>query len=161
MIDAFSNLPPEALVLLTSMLPIVELRGAIPVGLSLGVHPVLTYFLAVVGNSIPVPFVWLLVNPVSNFVRRTPVIRRAWEAYLARTSRKGSSIRRYGLIGLTIFVAIPLPSTGGWTGAILASLFGIRLLPACICVIVGIMLAGLIVMTVSLLGMLGMGMSAR
>lgn len=159
MISAFTNLPPEVIVFLTSMLPVVELRGAIPVGLSLGVPPLSTYFLAVVGNFIPVPLVWVLVNPISHWLRHIPRVRCLWEGYLARTRSKGSNLERYGLVGLTLFVAVPLPSTGGWTGAVLASLFGFGLFQTCVSVFLGIALAGLIVMILCLLGILGMGLS--
>jgi len=162
--------PDAAIVVAISALPIVELRGAIPVGHILMLadendakpagserirKAVKIYALAVIGNMIPIPFILLLLGPVSKFLMRYKVGRIFFEWLFARTRRKTAGIEKYETLGLTIFVAIPLPVTGGWTGSMAAFLMGIEFKHAMLAILAGVMIAGIIMTVVSFLGWIG------
>ncbi len=154
--ERLAAFPKGAAVFITAMLPILELRGAIPLGLihyHMGV--VETYLIAVAGNFIVVPPLLYLLEPVSNVLRRNRVFDRFFTWLFARTRRRGKLVERYEAIGLTLFVAIPLPVTGAWTGAVAAHIFGVRRRYAVICILVGIMIAGVVV-TLASKGVIGL-----
>ncbi len=139
-----------------STLPIVELRGAVPVGIVAFEMPWWkVYLIAVVGNMIPIPFILLLLGPVSKFLMRFPVGKRFFDWLFARTRKKSASIEKYEALGLTLFVAIPLPVTGGWTGAMAAFLMGIPFGKAMLYILMGVMIAGVIMTILALLGWIG------
>lgn len=139
-----------------STLPIVELRGAVPVGIVAFEMPWWkVYLIAVVGNMIPIPFILLLLGPVSKFLMRFPVGKRFFDWLFARTRKKSASIEKYEALGLTLFVAIPLPVTGGWTGAMAAFLMGIPFGKAMLYILMGVMIAGAIMTILALLGWVG------
>lgn len=144
-------LPPEAAVLFLSMLPISELRGAIPLGLYYGLDPLSTYIIAVVGNMLPVVPLLLFLGPVSDFLRRWRVFDRFFDWLFARTRRNHTArFERWGLLALTLFVAIPLPVTGAWTGCAAAFVFGIRFWRAFLAVLCGVLISGTVVTLASL-----------
>ncbi|MCX7847623.1 MAG: small multi-drug export protein [bacterium] len=148
--------PPKLAVVAVATLPIVELRGAVPVGINLLREPWWWVFvLAVVGNMLPIPFILLLLGPLSRVCMKTRLGRRFFEWLFARTRRKTASIEKYETLGLTIFVAIPLPATGAWTGAIAAFLLGLRFHHAMWSIFLGVVIAGVIMTVLSLLGWLG------
>jgi len=163
-----SGWPDEAIIVTISTLPIVELRGAIPVGHIL-MHDKESnmpmkqqllkagkvYVLAVLGNMIPIPFILLLLGPFSRFCMRWEIGRKFFEWLFARTRRKTANIEKYETLGLTIFVAIPLPVTGGWTGAMAAFLMGIKFHHAMWSILFGVMIAGVIMTAVSFMGWMG------
>ena len=149
-----------------STLPIVELRGAVPAGhilyetseldTSAKVKQSLKIFLiAVAGNMIPIPFILLLLGPVSNSLMRFPSGKRFFDWLFAHTRKKSAKIEKYEALGLTLFVAIPLPVTGGWTGAMAAFLMGIPFGKAMLYILMGVMIAGVIMTVLSLLGWTG------
>jgi len=143
-----AGLPKEVIIVGMAMLPILELRGAIPWALKFApqIPLVKTYLLAVGGNFIPVIPILLLLDPVSRFLRRASIFDRFFRWLFARTRRRGKLIEKYEAIGLTLFVAVPLPVTGAWTGALAAFVFGIRFRWAVVCIALGILIAGLVVM---------------
>lgn len=139
-----------------STLPIVELRGAIPVGIVTFDMPWWNvYLIAVAGNMIPIPFILLLLGPLSRFCTRFAAGRKFFDWLFARTRRKSAGIEKYEALGLTVFVAIPLPVTGGWTGAMVAFLMGIPFWKAMLYILLGVMIAGVIMTALSLMGWLG------
>jgi uncharacterized membrane protein len=146
-ISWLSTLPKEVVIFVLAMLPILELRGAIPWAFRYAPHvPLVTMYLAaVLGNFAPVIPILLFLGPVSEFLRKVPVFDRFFTWLFARTRRRGKLIERYEAIGLTLFVAIPLPVTGAWTGALAAFIFGIRLRYAVPCILLGILIAGVVV----------------
>lgn len=144
----------EAMVISVAALPLIELRGAIPVGISLGLHPVHAYLLALIGSTIPSPLIMLAFRPVFAFIKRTGLFSKIADRIVTRTLNKSSSIKKYYALGLFVFVAIPLPSTGAWTGSLAAALLDIRLLHALPAIFLGNAVAGLIVLIVSY-GLLG------
>ncbi len=150
------GLSRTAAVAAISTLPIVELRGAVPVGIVAFEMPWWkVYLIAVVGNMLPIPFILLLLGPVSTFLMRFKVGKSFFDWLFARTRKKSASIEKYEALGLTIFVAIPLPVTGGWTGAMAAFLMGIPFWKAMLYILLGVMIAGVIMTTLSLLGWIG------
>lgn len=132
-----------------SMIPVVELRGAIPYGIAKGLPAVLTFFLAVVGNLLPVPLIMLLVRRIFARLRRIPWWEKRIRSLEHRARLKGRLVRRYRLPGLVLLVAIPLPGTGAWTGALVASLLNIRLRYALPAITVGVLIAGLLTLVIT------------
>ena len=150
LLQHFEALPAPLGVFLIAMLPIFELRGAIPFGYAFGAGNWLEiYLLAVAGNFVPVLPILLLLGPAEKHLRRFRWIDRFLDWLFARTMRRSDVIRRYQAIGVTLFVAIPLPVTGAWTGSVAAYLFKLPLRLTLPCVLLGIMIAGVIVTLVS------------
>lgn len=132
-----------------AMVPVIELRGAIPVGISAGLSPWNAYVAAVIGNFLPVPFIMLLVRRIFDWLRRGawwgPRIRRLE----ARAHLKGRLVHQYRLPGLFLLVAIPLPGTGAWTGALVAALLDIRMRDAGPAILLGLLAAGGITLAIT------------
>ena len=136
--------------LLMAMTPVVELRGAIPYGLAMDLSPVATFWASVVGNCIPVPFIIVFIEHIFAWMRR----RSQWLSEKVdwlenRAAKKSDVVQKYALAGLVILVAIPLPGTGAWTGALVAAVMNIPLRKSLPAVVLGVLIAGIIVMTVS------------
>jgi uncharacterized membrane protein len=151
----FAALPKEWVVFVIAMFPIVELRGAIPWALSPAMGPALgwlpAYLIAVVGNLVPIVPILLYLEPVSRVLRqRFRLADRFFTWLFARTRRRGRVIERFGPIGLVLFVAIPLPVTGAWTGSVAAFVFGIPFRSALPCILLGVLIAGAVVTLASL-----------
>ena len=135
-------------VLVVSAMPLSELRGGIPLALYLGFSPLESYILGVVGNLIPVPFILLLLDKIKNI--KIKFISKAYLEITKRVEKKRDLIERYGYVGLTLFVAVPLPVTGAWTGSLLAFLLGLNKLKSFLAISVGVSIAGIIVTLTSL-----------
>lgn len=149
-LDLASQLPPPLAVFLIAMLPIFELRGAIPAGYALGLtNPLEIYLLAVAGNFVPVLPILLLMGPAERFLRRFHTMDRFFNWLFKRTVSRSALIKKYESIGLILFVAIPAPMTGAWTGSLAAYLFKLPLRMAIPCIILGILIAGGVVSLVS------------
>lgn len=139
------SLPPEWIVMIISCFPILELRGAIPVAVSAYDMPFWkAYTLGVIGNMIPVMPLLLLFQPVSNFLMKYRWYAKMYDWLYNRTMRKSKSVERYGALGLILFTAIPLPTTGAWTACMAASIFRVRISYAFWAIFVGVLIAGLI-----------------
>jgi uncharacterized membrane protein len=136
--------------------PISELRGAIPVAIiDLEISWPLAFLVAYTGNLFPVPFLLLLLGPVANLLSRVTIFRKILE-WIFRISRKrGGIVEKYGILGLVLFVAIPLPVIGAWTGSILAFLLGLPFKRAFPAIMLGVFIAGIIVTVLTLLGWIG------
>lgn len=148
-----SKLPAEVIVFLLSGLPIVELRGGIPLGiLTYHLDPWKAFFLACAGNMLPVAPLLLFLNPVSRWLSQHSKLMASIQNRLFEKTRKKHSerIERYGAIGLFLFVAIPAPGTGAWTGALLAFLFDIKFKYAFPAILLGVLLAGVITTAASM-----------
>lgn len=144
------HLPAPVAVFVVAMLPVFELRGAIPVGYAMGMtNSVQIYLLAVLGNFVPVLPIMLLLGPAERLLRRFAWIDRFLDWLFERTRSRSALIKRYESLGLILFVAIPAPMTGAWTGAIAAYLFKLPLRMAVPCIILGILIAGVVVSLVS------------
>ncbi|MFC1921564.1 COG2426 family protein [Chloroflexota bacterium] len=150
------GLSRELVVLIISTLPISELRGAIPVAINIFGFPWYeAYILAVIGNLIPVPFLLLFFNAFYKLLSKIGIIKRYFDWVLERTRRHGQIVGKYQRIGLMLFVAIPLPVTGAWTGSLAAVIFGITFKYAFISILAGVLIAGVIITCLSLLGWTG------
>lgn len=160
------GVPEDAAIMAISTLPIVELRGAVPAGHVIKNVPAMApaekakaslkiYLLAVLGNMIPVPFILLLLGPCSKILMQCGWGKKLMEWLFARTRKKTANIEQYEALGLTLFVAIPLPVTGAWTGAMAAFLMGTPFWQSLICILLGVMIAGVIMTMLSLLGWIG------
>ena len=133
--------------------PISELRGAIPVAIASFHFPwQYALLLAVIGNLIPVPFLLLFLDTFSRILSKVGIFKRMLHWLFERTRRRGKLVERYGRIGLVLFVAIPLPITGAWTGSLIAVLFGLKFKHAFLSIFIGILIAGVIVTCATLLG---------
>ncbi len=136
---------------LLSTLPITELRGAIPLALTIYKMPVFpTYIFAVLGNIVPAIFLLLYLKPFSDFLCRWCLFNMFFEWLFKRTRRHEEKYEKYGALFLLFFVAIPLPGTGAWTGSVAAFVFGIRFWYAFPTIVGGVMIAGIIVTLTSL-----------
>ncbi|MCG2714071.1 MAG: small multi-drug export protein [Candidatus Omnitrophica bacterium] len=148
------DLPKDYIVIIVAALPISELRGAIPLALSLGMSLPKAFWLAVLGNCVIVAPALFLLEPVTKFLRKFKIWSRFFDWIFERTKKNSDSIQKYEALGLVIFVAIPLPITGAWSGVIAASLFKIRFRYAFLAIVAGVICAGLIVSTLCALGIL-------
>ncbi len=152
------GLSPVLIVLLISMLPIVELRGAIPVAIILfKMHWLEASILCIIGNMIPVPLILLLMDWFFALVSKMPLGKRFTEWLFARTRHKGKVIEKYEAIGLTAFVGIPLPGTGAWTGAFAANIFGLKFWKSMLCIFLGVIGAAVVMTIFSVMGSLAIG----
>jgi len=135
------------------MLPIAELRGAIPVAIvEFNMAWYYAFPIAYVGNLLPVPFIFYLIERVRRLTARMGVVGIWVERFLNRTRRRAEFIERYGKIGLMLFVAVPLPVTGAWTGIIAAYLIGMRFRDTIAPVCAGVLISGTIVTILSVQG---------
>lgn len=151
-VNALKGMPKEWITIIIAALPIAELRGSIPVALVMGFSPFKAFLLSVLGNSLPIIPVLFLLEPVSNALRKFVLWRRFFDWLFEKTKQKGDLIQKYEAIGLMLFVAVPLPMTGAWSGCIAASLFKIKFRYALPAIFFGVVGAGLIVLSVCLLG---------
>jgi len=155
MVEHLSALPQPLITLLIATLPVSELRGAIPWALTAGgLGWQQAYFYAVLGNFLPVIPLLLLLEPVSLRLRKYSIWDKFFTWLFERTRRRSRLVERYEALGLALFVAIPLPVTGAWTGTVAAFLFGIRFKFAVWAILAGILIAGVVV-TLASLGVLG------
>lgn len=133
-----------------SMLPVIELRGAIPYGVGFGLNPWVAFSVAVLGNMVPVPFILLFMDKVFDILKRMGGKLEKFAVWLeAKAYRNQEKIEKYKVFGLYAFVAIPLPGTGAWTGALAASVLGISKKRAILSILAGVITAGFIVTAVS------------
>lgn len=146
LLEWLSGLPHELVTFILSTLPVSELRGAIPYAITIGgMSWQKAYVISVIGNFLPVIPIVLLIGPVSDYLRRVRVFDRFFDWLFARTRRKGKLIERFEVLGLVLFVAIPLPVTGAWTGSVAAFIFGVRKRVAYPAILCGILIAGVVV----------------
>lgn len=131
--------------LLVSMIPVIELRGGVPFGTALGLPPLLALCASVAGNIIPVPFIIVYIRRIFQWMRRRSARLNGLADKLERKAHlKGRRVSRYKYLGLFIFVAIPLPGTGAWTGALAAAFLDMPLRKAIPSIVLGVITAGLI-----------------
>ena len=151
-----SGFPDWLEVLILAAMPISELRGAIPwaiLGLNFPWYS--AYVIAVIGNLLPVPVILLFLNTIYRVLGKTVFFRRFFNWLFKITERRSGMILKYKRIGLILFVAIPFPVTGAWTGALAAVLLGLKPRAAFWYICLGVLIAGVIVTCLSLLGWVG------
>lgn len=131
---------------LVSMVPVIELRGGIPFGVALGLPHWQAFFAAIVGNLIPVPFIVIYIRRILQWMRRhLPALDKLVDRLERKAHLKGRKVTKYKYLGLMILVAIPLPGTGGWTGALVAAFLDMPLRRALPAITLGVLIAGFLV----------------
>lgn len=153
-IDALVGLPRELAVFLVAALPIVELRGAIPVGVGLKLPLSTVFVIAILGNILPVPFLLLLLTPLRRLANNWPVVGPFLRWVERRALRHREAIEKGGFWALLIFVGIPLPGTGAYTGAAVAAFLEMSFWRAFWAIALGVLLAGVIIATLSQIGLM-------
>lgn len=153
--DVLSPFPDWLVVLIVAMLPIMELRGSIPLGIGvLGMPWPLVLTLSIVGNLVVIPFIWWLLQPIEDLIRRWPRAARRLDRIYSRTRRRSRKrIETYEELALFAVVVIPLPGTGAWTSALLAHLFDLPRVKAFWFIAAGILVAGLLFTMAMVTGM--------
>ena len=150
MIEHLSSMWQELLVVFgISMVPVIELRGAIPIAIAYNIPWQIAYLLCVVGNMFPVPFVIAYMKPVFGFIRRSKLFVKLIDWIETRTMKKAETVLKYSGIALFLFVAIPVPGTGAWTGAMIAAILGMRMKYSVPWIALGVAVAGMIVTLLS------------
>ncbi len=133
----------------TALLPVLEVRGAIPVGIANGLDAWTAYIVSVIGNMLPIPFLILLTRKIIEWLKKHNILVKFTSWLERKGAEKGEKVQKYSFWGLLILVAIPLPGTGAWTGALVASLLDMRLKNALPAITLGVLIAGGIVMAVT------------
>lgn len=153
--DYFLGAGQDVALFLISMIPLIELRGSIPLGAMLDMPWYTVFFISLIGNLLPIPFIILFVRPIFDWLKKTRLFHGLATKLENKLLSKADRVTRYEVIGLMIFVAVPLPGTGAWSGAGIAALLGMRLRPALLSIAAGVVIAG-IIMTLASYGAVGM-----
>ncbi len=135
-----------------SMIPIVELRGAVILGAALQMDWSLVFIVCVIGNILPIPFILAFGKKLIHWLKTLPLFKGLTTRYETRLLSKAHQVEKYSAIGLCLFVAIPLPGTGAWSGAILAALLDMRIRHALPAIALGVVIAG-VIMTIGSYGL--------
>ena len=136
--------------LAVSMVPVIELRGAIPIATAHGLDAAIAIPVAIVGNLIPVPFILLFIRKIFDWMEQcSPKLGKVVTALRTRADNKADVVLKYAFWGLVILVAIPLPGTGAWTGALVAAMLNMRIKKAFPAIALGVVIAGIIVACVT------------
>ena len=137
-------------------MPILELRGVLLAASFLGIHPLRAYIISIIGNIVPVPFILLFINKILEWMRNSKVkFFNKIANWLDKKAKKNhDKIEKYGYWGLVLFVGVPLPGTGAWTGCLAASVFEMNRKKSFFAVMLGILMASIIMMLISY-GILG------
>ena len=139
--------------MLVSMIPIIELRGGLPFGVALGLPYHLAFPAAVIGNLIPAPFIIVYIRRIFELMRRyLPWLNGVVDKLERKAHLKGKKMQKYQYLGLWLFVAVPLPGTGAWTGSLAAAFLGMRLKKAMPAVVLGVLTAGCIMLGLTHVG---------
>lgn len=141
--SVLSSVPAELVVFLISLLPVLELRGGLIAASILGVDWRIAFPISVLGNMLPVPFILIFINKIFSFLKKTKFHRVA-EFFEEKAQKKSGSLSKYKEWGLFGFVAIPLPGTGAWTGALIAALLRLDLKRSTFIITLGVITAGII-----------------
>ena len=140
----------ELAVLVISMMPLVELRGAVPLGVAAGMPLLVLYPLAILGNMLPIPFLLFFGEKLLDWVCTLRPLEKYATAYNQKLLAKTSEVTKYTRIGLFLFVAVPLPGTGAWSGALIATLLKMPKGKALLSILGGVLTAGLIMLAASM-----------
>ena len=138
-------------------MPVLELRGGLIAAKIMDIEFWKAFAICYVGNMLPIPFILLFIRKIFNFLKRFKKIESFIDKLEARSLRKADKVKKYRLWGLFLFVAIPLPGTGAWTGALVADIFDIRIKHSLPVIALGVLVAGMIISALSygLFGALG------
>ncbi len=148
------RIPDELIIFLISLLPVLELRGGLIAASLLKVDILPAFIICFIGNILPIPFILLFIRKIFQYLKTKKGFSKIIEKLEIRSMRQSEKIKRWRDLGLMIFVAIPLPGTGGWTGALIAALLDMRIKRSFPLIVAGVFIAGLI-MTLFSYGVLG------
>lgn len=139
-----TTIPAEVTIFIVSLLPILELRGGLIAASLLGVPFLEAFFLCFVANLLPIPLILLFIRPFFNWLKKTRCLRPLADWMERKTEKNKSKVLKYEMLGLFLFVAIPLPGTGAWTGALVAAMMNMRMKKAFPIIAAGVLTAGVI-----------------
>ncbi len=140
-----NNIPNELIVFIISLCPVLELRGGLIAARLLEMDALRAFFYCFIGNMLPIPFILLFIRKIFDWMRTWKRMGKVIEKMEKKADKHRPTIEKYGIWGLLILVAVPLPGTGGWTGALVASIMDIRIRRALPVIALGVFIAGLIV----------------
>lgn len=136
--------------LFVSMVPLIELRGAIPIATGMELSPWVAIPVAMVGNLIPIPFIILFIKKIFAWMRKiSPKLNHVVDKLEAKAEKNKAKVLKYAFWGLALFVGIPLPGTGAWTGALVAAMLDMPLKKAFPSIVLGVLIAGIIISSIS------------
>ena len=153
-IELFSGINKNVLVFVVSMLPMIESRGGLIAASILDIEFVKAFIICFIGNILPIPFILLLIEKIFNLLKKWKFTKKFVYKIEKKTLSKSDQINKYGYLGLLLFVGIPIPGTGAWTGALLAALLKLNRKKAFLYLSLGVLLAG-IIMSILSYGILG------
>lgn len=139
----------EIITFVISLLPILELRGGLLAASILNVKPLVAYIIAIVGNLLPIPFILMFLTPIFNYLKKTKLFKGMVEKLEAKAMKNKDKFEKGEFIALILFVGIPLPGTGAWTGALIASVMGMDKKKAMLAILLGVIMASIIMMIIS------------
>lgn len=139
----------ELIVFIISLMPILELRGGLLAASLLNLNPIESYIIAVIGNIIPIPFILWFINSILNWMRKRKKLNKIVKWLDKKIIKHKDQIEKYGFWGLVLFVGIPLPGTGAWTGCLIAAVLEMDRKKAFIAAILGVLMASIIMMLIS------------
>ena len=134
---------------LISMVPIIELRGALPIGVGMGLSPLTALIVSIIGNMVPVPFIIIFIRRILDWMHRFEKFDKIATKLEAKAARGGEKLVKYEMFGLFLLVAVPLPGTGAWTGSLVAALFDLRLKNSVPIIFAGVITAGIVVFLIT------------
>lgn len=146
-------LPSEAIIFIISMIPILELRGGVFVSALLGMPLIKGNIICLLGNIVPIPFILLFIRKIFSVMKKTKLFAPLIEKLENKAMSKSDSIKKYEFLGLILFVGIPLPGTGAWTGALIAALLEVDIKKASLAIFLGLIMATIIMDIVSYSGL--------
>lgn len=139
----------QILVFIISLMPILELRGGLIAAAILGLSPWQSYIICIIGNILPVPFILLLINKILEWMRNNKIFKGIASWLDKKVEKHKSQIEKYGYLGVVLFVGIPLPGTGAWTGSLIASVLELDRKKTFLAVCLGVFMASVIMMILS------------
>ena len=152
--DLLSTVKNELIIIFFSMLPVVELRGGIPLGISMGFSPLQSFFLSNIGNLIPIPFLILFYRPIIRYIARSKDFVKPASWIVKKVDSSSHKVKKYQLLGLFLLVAIPLPTTGAWTGSGVAAFLKLDFKKSWLVISLGVIAAGCIMLALSAIGVM-------
>lgn len=148
-LDLFNGLDKNLIIFIISCMPILELRGGLIAATLLGLNPITSFIICFIGNLLPIPFILYFITPLFNKLKKTKLLNKFVTKIENKANSKKDKIEKSEFIGLLLFVGIPLPGTGAWTGTLIASMINMNKKKALLAAFLGVILAGIIMMIVS------------
>ncbi len=150
MIDSIINglkgvLPPEVIIFIVSLMPILELRGGLIAAYALGVNLFVAFPICVLGNMVPIPLILFFIRKIINWLKKFKHLAKVADWIERKAATKSKNFNKYRFWGLLLFVGIPLPGTGAWTGALVADALNMRFKNSIIAIFFGVIMAGIII----------------